>query len=532
VSAQRTEPKTLNWVTASDAGSREILIHLMADLIHINRETLQVEPALAKSWTTSSNGLHWVLHLRTGIKFSDGQPFDADDVVFTFQAILDEKVHSPQRDLLLLDDKPIAVKKIDAYTVAFDFPQAYSVPERMFDSVWILPRHKLEAAWRAGRLAEVWGLSTPPAEVVGLGPFRFKEYVAGQRITLERSPYYWKRDAAGKQLPYLAEVVFLFAGSEDNQVMRFEAGESDVIGRVGPRNFAVLEKEQPRRGYEMRSAGPGMEYTFLVFNLVEGPHPAFLRKKSFRQAVNLAIDREALVKLAYAGRAAPLAVPVPTGNKTWRDAKLAPPVRSLDRARQLLQADGFTWAKDGSLMDPGGQPVAFTILASNNNPERQQMATLIQDDLKQVGMAVEVVKLEFRSLAERVQRTHDFDAALMGLLGVDTDPNPDMAVWLSNGGNHLWNPGQKSPATPWEAEIDTLMKKQIVTRGFAERKRLYDRVQEILADQEPMVALVTPYLLAGAKKGLENFRPSILEPSTLWNIDQLYWHAPASGAGR
>ena len=533
VSAQRTEARTLNWVIATDAGSREVLTQLMSDLIHINRETLQVEPALAKSWTASADGLHWTLHLRTGIKFSDGEPFTADDVVFTFQVILDESVHSPQRDLLLLDDKPIAVHKLDVNTVAFDFPEQYSVPERVFDGVWMLPRHKLEKAWKDGRLPAAWGLQTPPAEVVGLGPFRFKEYVAGQRITLERNPNYWKRDAAGNSLPYLNELTFLFAGSEDNQVMRFQTGDSDVISRVGAHNFAALEKDQRRRGYDLRSAGPGMEYSFLVFNLAESQaRPEFLRRKSFRQAVSLAIDRDALVRLAYAGRAVPLAVPIPAGNKAWVNTKIPVPARSVERARQTLAADGFKWARDGGLLDPGGKPVRFSILAPSNNPERLQMATLIQDDLKQIGMQVEVARLEFQSLGQRVQQTHEFEAAVLAFQGTDADPNPDMAVWLSNSANHLWNPGQKAPATPWEAEIDRLMKRQIVTSDRAERKRLFDRVQEILAEYQPMVALVTPYMLAGAKKDLANFRPAILEPAALWNIEQLFWRTGASGAGK
>ena len=100
-----------------------------------------------------------------------------------------------------------------------------------------------------------------------------------------------------------------------------------------------------------------------------------------------------------------------------------------------------------------------------------------------------------------------------------------MAVWLSSGGNHLWNPGQKTPATPWEAEIDELMRRQMVTREYTERKRLFDRVQEIMVENQPLVPLVSPNLLVGAKKGLANFRPAAVEPYTLWNIDQLYWRA-------
>jgi peptide/nickel transport system substrate-binding protein len=538
VSAQRTEPKTLNWAIANESGSREVLQRLMADLIHINRQTLATEPALAKSWKVSADGLHWVLELRQGVKFSDGQPFDADDVVFTFEAILDEKVHSPQRDLLMFEGKPIAVHKLGAYRVEFVLPQAYSVADRLFDGVFILPRHKLEAAWKAGKLAEAWPLSTPPGEIAGLGPFRLKQYVAGQRITLERNPYYWKVDQAGTQLPYLAEVAFQFAGSEDNQVLRFQAGESDLISRLGARNFAALEKDHDRRGYDLVNVGASLEYSFLFFNLADLPasispdiasHQAFLRRKNFRQAVSAAIDRDAIVRLAYLGRAVPLSGPVPPGNKSWINNSLPAPVRSVERARQLLSADGFTWGRDGGLKDPAGHAVEFSVLTSNNNPERLQMATIIQSDLQQIGMRVNIVQLEFRSLLERVQRTHEFEACLLALASSDADPNPDMAVWLSSGGNHLWNPSQKTPATPWEAEIDRLMRSQIVTAKYAARKRMFDRVQEIVVENQPLVALVSPNLLVGARKDLGNFRPALIEPYTLWNIEQLYWRGSSTG---
>ncbi len=540
VLAQRTEPKTLNWLAATDSASREVLQRLMGDLIHINRQSLNPEPALAKSWKVSQDGLHWELELRQGIKFSDGHGFDADDVVFTFEAILDEQVHSPQRALLMLDGKPIVVRKLDTYRIAFDLPQPYSVPERLFDGIFILPRHKLEAAWKQGRLDEMWRLSTPPSEIAGLGPFRVKKYVAGQHITLERNPHYWKVDQAGAQLPYLTELEFVFAGSEDNQMLRFQAGESDIISRVGARNFAVLEKDRARRGYELVNAGSGLEYNFLFFNLGDPPpgkspeiavRQTFLRRKSFRQAVSAAIDRDSIVRLVYLGHAVPLAGPVPPGNKAWINNSLPAPAHSVERARQLLAADGFRWNRDGTLSDPGGRPVEFSILTSNSSPERLQMASLIQDDLKQIGMRVNIVQLEFRSLAERVQKTRDYEACILSMASPDADPNPDMAVWLSSGGNHLWNPGQKTPATPWEAEVDELMRRQMVTRRYTERKRLFDRVQAIIVENQPLVPLVSPNLLAGAKKGLANFQPAAVEPYTLWNIDQLYWRA-GTGAGQ
>jgi peptide/nickel transport system substrate-binding protein len=144
-------------------------------------------------------------------------------------------------------------------------------------------------------------------------------------------------------------------------------------------------------------------------------------------------------------------------------------------------------------------------------------------------MRVNVVPLEFRSLVERIQSTREYEGCILSLASPDADPNPDMAVWLSSGGNHLWNPGQKTPATPWEAEIDGLMRSQMVTQRYAERKRIFDRVQAIVVENLPIVPLVSPSLLAGAKRNLANFQPALLEPYTLWNIDQLFWR-PAAGA--
>jgi peptide/nickel transport system substrate-binding protein len=160
------------------------------------------------------------------------------------------------------------------------------------------------------------------------------------------------------------------------------------------------------------------------------------------------------------------------------------------------------------------------------------MATLIQDDLKQLGMHAQVVPMEFRSLIDRVTQTKEYDACVLGLASFDTDPNPDLNVWLSSGGTHLWNPSQAHPATPWEAEIDRLMEQQASTPGFAQRKKLYDRVQEILAENQPMIFLASPDILTGAKNSLGNLHPAVLEPYLLWNVEQLYFRNGAGGSSQ
>ena len=267
VIAERAEPKTLNPVIATDAPSREVLGRLHADLIHINRLTQKTEPALAKSWSISHDGTTFVLKLRKGIRFSDGHPFSADDVLFTFQVYLDEKLNSPNRDLLMVGNKPITVEKIDPHTVRFHLAQPYAAAERMFDSIAILPKHTLEAAYREGKLGQTWNLNTAPAEIAGLGPFRLKQYVAGQRVVLERNPHYWKADANGARLPYLDEIAFVFVGNEDAQVLQFQGGSTDLISRVSAENYALLSREAAAHGYQLNDLGPSLEYNFLFFNL-------------------------------------------------------------------------------------------------------------------------------------------------------------------------------------------------------------------------------------------------------------------------
>jgi peptide/nickel transport system substrate-binding protein len=224
---------------------------------------------------------------------------------------------------------------------------------------------------------------------------------------------------------------------------------------------------------------------------------------------------------------------VSPSNRLWVDQTLPHPARSVERARELLKVAGFSWRNDGQLLDSKGKAVEFSIITSSSNNQRSRMATIIQDDLSKLGMNVHVVPLEFRAVLDRVFQTYDYETAVMGLGGGDADPNPEMNVWLSSGGTHLWHLGETKPATQWESDIDQLMKKQMVELKYSRRKLLYDQVQQIIAANLPYVFLATPDILVGAKKNLANFKPAILEPSTLWNVEQLFFRQETvAGANR
>jgi peptide/nickel transport system substrate-binding protein len=424
------------------------------------------------------------------------------------------------------------VQKLGTYRVGFDLAAPYAAAERIFDGVAILPRHLLQKAYDEGKIGDAWGLSTDPAAVAGLGPFHLKQYTPGQQIVLERNPYYWKVDAAKQRLPYLDTLTFLIVPTEDAEVIRFEAGDLDLLEKVGADNYALLEREQSGRGFRLFNLGPGLEYDFIFFNLddLSAKHlpeiskaQEWFRRKEFRQAVSLAIDREAIVRLVYRGRATPIWTQVTPGNKLWVDAAIPRPPRSLEKAAALLQTAGFSRRPDGTLTDSHGQPVEFSILTNPSNAPRTKMATLIQQDLSQLGMHVQLVSMEFQALMARVFDSFDYESTLLGLVSGDADPNPEINVWTSTGGAHLWAVAETHPLKPWQTELDRLMQLQTTQLDFKKRKATYDRVQEIIADEDPVICLVSPSVLAAAKDGLGGLQPAVMRNYLLWNADRLYW---------
>ena len=328
------------------------------------------------------------------------------------------------------------------------------------------------------------------------------------------------------------EIAFLIVPTEDAEVIRFQAGDVDVIERVSAENYAALETDQNSRGYRLHDLGAGFEYDFLFFNLNDltakqlpeiKRKQEWFRRDEFRQAISLAIDREAIVRLVYQGRATPLWDQVTPGNKLWMDQTVPHPPRSLDKAAALLRSAGFSRRSDGTLVDSRSQPVEFTILTNPSNAQRTKIATILQDDLGQLGMKVHLVPLEFQAIMTRVFDSLDYEASILGLVSGDADPNPEINVWTSTGGTHLWAQTEIQPIAPWQAELDTLMRRQTAILDYKERKRTYDRVQELVARYDPVICMVSPNILVGAKDSLAGLKPSVMRNYLLWDAEHLFW---------
>jgi peptide/nickel transport system substrate-binding protein len=503
--AIRSEPRSLHPALV-DSDSAETFRYLTGGvLVRVNRLTQELEPELATSWKVENRGRTIAFRLREGVRFSDGTPFTADDVAYTMRVLMDPNLHSPTGDAFRSGTGEVRTAVRGKYAVAITFPEAVAGVARLFDQVAILSRH------------------SPIKESAILGPFRLAEHKPGSYILLARNPNYWKTDQ-GRRLPYLDGARLEIQQNRQIELVRFERGDLDLMPAVDPESFDRLAAA--RKAWA-RDAGPTLEGEFLWFNMrPSAPLPDYKKRwfaaREFRRAVSQAIRREDLCRVVWRGHAQPACGPFSPANRFWFDRKLQPYVFDLRAARQSLAAAGFR-EQDGSLRDAGGHAVEFSLITNAGNRARERAAAMIQQDLAALGIKLNIVALDFPALLERIGRSFEYETCLLGLVNVDLDPNNEMNIFLSGSENHPWNPGQKAPETPWEAEIDQLMRAQASAADLNRRKALFDRVQEIMRDQEPIVYLVNTNALVAASPRLRNLQPSVLRPQLLWNVDRLYF---------
>ncbi len=498
-----SDPKTFDPHVVSDDVSQTIQYLTGGVLVRVNRLTQKPEPALAASWRFLENGRAIEFRLRENLLFSDGTPFTAEDVASTVQRFTDPKLQSPLADMFLPSGGSMTVTVRSKYVVVVRTPAV--VPD-MLD------------LWDQAPIVSARSAKKPAA---CLGPFYVAEYKPGVCIRLKRNPHYWRRDSLGQPMPYLDAVRLDIQANRDMELLRFRRGDLDLIESIDPETF---ERLSAHGNGAARDAGPGLDSEQLWFNQVAAaPLPeykkAWFRSTPFRQAISEAINRDDLCRLVFHGRAQPASGPISRANKLWFNQALKSPAHSTQTALARLRAAGFR-LDNGKLLDSSGHQVEFSLVTNSGNLARERMAALIQQDLLKIGVKLNIVPLDFRSLIERITRTYEYEACLLGL-NQDIDPNSQIHVWLSSGPSHQWNPGQKSPATAWEAEIDRLMREQASTTDFRKRKAAFDRVQQIAVDQQPFIYLLTKNALSAVSPRLMGANPVALHPRTFWNIDEL-----------
>jgi peptide/nickel transport system substrate-binding protein len=539
VIAEPGAPKTFNPVTENESSSGDIIRFLHASLLGYNLINQEVEPGLAESWSVAPDNKTWTFKLRKNLRWSDGAPLTADDVTFTFNDVIyNPDIDNVTRDALTVDGKKFTVTKIDDLTIQVVTPEVYAPFLEGFGAgVPILPKHVLAKTVADKTFASAYGINWKPADIVGSGPYVIKEYKPAQSVLLERNPWFFEVDSKGQRLPYCDNIIFTVVPDRNAISLRFLSGECDMHDFIYANEYDHFKAESVNGKFQLLEPGIGMETDFFWFNentnvdaktgkpCVTPEKLKWFRNVKFRQACAYAIDRESLIKSVFSGRAVPNCGFVTPGNKKWFNPNIPQYSHDLAKARELLKEIGIEDRNgDGTLEDADGHPIEFVFNTNIENNSRMKAAVLIQADLQKLGFKVVLQPVEFNTLVHKIDDTHEYECVLMGLAGGAADPSFHANVVKSDGFTHQWFPRQKHPSTEWEARLDFLMNDLGKTLDFAKRKKDFDEVQEILAEQQPMIFTVTPYYYAAARSDIGNLRPTALSYHRVsWNAEELYF---------
>ena len=529
-------PKTFNPLFAVDSGSESVTRLLFSSLVHFDMVSQEPSPGLAESWSVGADQKTWTFKLRKGLRWSDGQPLTADDVVFTWNDL----IYNPEfsrftRDLLRVNGQPFTMTKVDDLTVRVVTPEVVAPFLQFVSGAPVLPRHILARELRAKNFTNSYALNADPRTIVGSGPFRLKDARAGKVVLLERNPEYYAVDKNGVRLPYLDELQLNVAPDPGMAPFFFFQNQSDICEALRPEVRSQFETAFTKRGGRFVELGAGVECNYFWFNqntnvdaagkpLVIPAKLKWFRDKKFRQAVSCALDRARMVQDIYGGHGQPVLSFISADNAKWNNPTVAQFGYDPAKARALLAEIGIQDRHGAGLLeDAEGNAIEISILSNSDNQPRSRMAAMIQDDLKKLGFKAAYHPVTFQMIVEKMTTTFDYESAIVGLGGGGVDPATQINVMKSSEPLHQWFPQQKAPSTEWEARLDFLMDTQMHTLDFAARKKAFDEAQAIWADEQPMIPLAAPEMAAAVRPDLANVRPAAGSTyHVTWNIEELY----------
>ncbi|MBM4242651.1 MAG: ABC transporter substrate-binding protein [Deltaproteobacteria bacterium] len=533
VNAVLSDPKTFNPVLVTDATSSDVLRPIFEGLVDTDVLTTLPRPQLAERWEWSADGKICTFHLRRDVHWHDGRPLRAADVVFTFDAVFDEKVPNSARFTLTVAGQPVRPEAVDEHTVRFVLPQPFA-PFLSAVGIGILPEHILGHALREGRFAETWGIDTPPEQLVGTGPYRLRRYESAQYLEYARNDGYWRRDDAGERLPYLERRVTLIVPEQNAASLRFLDGQTHYYA-PRPEEIADLQDRAAQLGIVVAEVGVDSGTLFIAFNrnprrYADGdPRLAWFTDRRFLTALAHAVDKQGMIDTIYYGFGEPAVAYISPANPVFHNPDLKDHAYDLELAARLLDEAGYVDRDgDGFREDPQGNRIEFGLVTNAGNLLRERMCSILQDDWTRLGLKINYRPQTFQSLVERLTTTFDWDAVIMGFTG-SLDPNNGANLLRSSGNLHLWNPAQKTPATPWEAEIDRLLDEGAAELDLEKRRRAYFRIQAILHEELPLIETVRQRQAMAYSADLRAFVPTVWG---LYEPERIRIAAPAGAAFR
>lgn len=514
-SSTTSDPRTFNPVLVTDTASGQVTGRVFDGLVNINPLTTLPEPALARSWDIADGGRTITFHLLRHVRWSDGKPFTARDVVFTLATIYDPKVPNSSRPTLTVDGQPIVAEAPDDYTVVMRIPRPFA-PLLYAIGFPIIPAHVLEPALKAGAFNQTWNINTPPHELIGLGPYDLTRYVPAQMIQLRRNRDYWMRVELHKVVPRLHGQTVLIVPDQNAAYLKFLGGQTDVYSPRPEEVVDLLDKAKSLR-INVEKIGIDTGSLFFCFNRnplhyvrAGRPNPKlnWFTDLNFLRAMAHSVDKQGMTDLCFHGLAVPAVSDVSPANKIFHNPNLKDYVYDLKLAVDILESAGYHLASSGVRVDPEGNRLEFDLTTNTGVQIRDQMCAMYLQDLATLGIKVNYRPLEFTTLVDKLTDSFDWDCVLIGFTGT-IEPNNGANFLRSSGNLHLWHPNQKTPATLWEAEIDKLLDEGASVMNIEERAPCYWQIQKILHDQLAIIETVRQVQYDAYKKSLDNYRDTV-----------------------
>jgi len=541
-----TDPKTFNYALSQE--SPNVFDYIYEGLISVDGLTGELNPAQAESWEISEDKKRIVFTLRKDLKWSDGKPLTADDVVFTFNDIyLNEQIPAPTRDVLRIGESNAlpTVRKLDERRVEFTVPEPFAPFLLYAGGAPILPAHALRQSVKTKDsqgnpvFLSTWGTDTDPDKIIGNGPYRMESYSIGQRVVFRRNPYYWKKDAQGNPLPYIERFVWQIIENTDTALLQFRSKEADILD-ISAATFALLKREENRANFTIHNGGPDTTRLFMCFNLNKGSRNGkplvdpmksrWFNNVAFRQAVAYAIDRRTMINNILLGLGEPQHSMIPENSAYYLSPEKGLKVYDYnpEKAKELLLEAGFKYNDRGELLDEKGNRVRFTLLTNAGGRRISSIGTQILRDLSKIGIQVDFQSIDFNALLDKLNNTMNWDAYLGAIGGAGLDPHGGSTIWALDGGLHQFN-SQPQPGQPpirgqefadWEREMARLYDEGAQELDEAKRKAIYADGQRIAQENLPFIHLVSPLTFVAVRDRVKGIKYSSLGGS-LWNLYEL-----------
>lgn len=486
------DARRLNPIIANDNASGTINDLVFNGLVKYDKD-IKLIGDLAERWEISNSGKTITFYLRKGVKWHDGAEFTADDCLFTYQKLRDPKVVTPYSSSYM---DVLKAETIGRHIFRVTYKEPFS-PALESWSMGVIPKHLLD-----GKDINTDAFNRHP---VGTGPYKFKEWIAAQKIVLDANDDYFEGQ------PHIGRVIFRIIPDNTTMFQELLSGGVDMMGLTPLQYLRKSETRRIRENYR-KFRYPANAYTYLGYNL---RNSLFVDKKT-RQALAYAIDRQAIIDGILLGIGKPC-----TGPFSYLSWAYNPHAKSYPydpaRAKRMLVEAG--WKDVDGVLEKNGRPFQFTILTNQGNNERIHAAEIIQRNLKAVGIDAKIRVMEWQAFLEQVDN-RTFDAII---LGWSMSRDPDLYdIWHSSKtkkGEYNFI-GYKNP------EVDRLLIEGRRTFDIEKRKKIYYRIHEILAEEQPYAFLYVPDALPIVHKRFKGVEPAPL--GIMYNF--IEWYVPKNRA--